>query len=261
MKIKNVSGATLTFKVGKRTHSLASNATTTVDETADALSDVIREVEGGNLELVGVPAIAHYAGTPARAGYVAVDLNTVVDTNSITIAGEVFEMDDNDTVTGDNTAVDISTGSPTHATIASRLKTAINANSVLSAIGLVADDIITLSSTNAKLILKATGATAIGDITITKSGSPITLATAVAAADGAGYRAVVVKATSAGTTLLLSTGLEEIYDAFVVVRTAAGARKAYDGAVTIGNGFLFFDASGSTDLANTDVVTAFVVGK
>lgn len=261
MKIKNVSGATLTFKVGKRSYSLASNATTSVDETTDALSDVIREVEAGNLELVGAPAIAHYSGTPARDGYVSVDLNTVVDTNTITIAGEVFEMDDDDTVTGDNTSVDISTGSPSHATIAARLKTAVNANSVLSALGLVADDVITLSSTNAKLILKATGTTVIGDITITKSGAPITLATAVAAADGAGYRAVVVKATSAGTTLLLSTGLEEVYDAVVLVRTAAGVRKAYDGAVTIGNGFLYFDASGSTDLANTDVVTAYVVGK
>lgn len=261
MKIKNVSGATLTFKAGKRTYSLENNATTVVDETTDSLADVIREVEGGNLELVGAPALAHYSGTPSRHGYVSVDLNTVVDGNSITIAGEVFEFDDNATVTGDNTAVDISTGSPSHATIAARLKTAVNANSVLSAIGLVADDIITLSSTNAKLILKATGSTAIGDITISKSGSPITLASAVAAADAAGYRAVVVKATAAGTTLLLSTGLEQVYDAFVIVRTAAGARKAYDGAVTIGNGFLYFDASGSTDLANTDVVTAFVVGK
>lgn len=261
MKIKNVSGATLTFKAGKRTYSLENNATTVVDETTDALADVIREVEGGNLELVGVPALAHYSGTPARHGYVSVDLNTVVDGNSITIAGEVFEFDSDATVTGDNTAVDISTGSPSHATIAARLKTAVNANSVLSAIGLVADDIITLSSTNAKLILKATGSTAIGDITISKSGSPVTLASAVAAADAAGYRAVVVKATATGTTLLLSTGLDQVYDAFVIVRTAAGARKAYDGAVTIGNGFLYFDASGSTDLANTDVVTAFVVGK
>lgn len=261
MKIKNVSGATLTFKAGKRTYSLENNATTVVDETTDSLADVIREVEGGNLELVGAPALAHYSGTPARHGYVSVDLNTVVDGNSITIAGEVFEFDDDDTVTGDNTAVDIGTGSPSHATIAARLKTAVNANSVLSAIGLVADDIITLSSTNAKLILKATGSTAIGDITISKSGSPVTLASAVAAADAAGYRAVVVKATATGTTLLLSTGLDQVYDAFVIVRTAAGARKAYDGAVTIGNGFLYFDASGDVDLANTDVVTAFVVGK
>lgn len=261
MKIKNVSGATLTFKTGNRSHVLASNAITAVDETTDSLADVVREVEAGNLELVGSPAVAQFAGTPARHGYVAVDLNTVADTNTLTVGGVVFEFDSNSTVTGTNTAVDIGTGSPSHATIADRLKTAINANATLAALGLVADDIVTVSSTNAKLILKATGATAIGDITISKSGSPITLATAVAAAESVGYRAVVVKATAAGTTLLLSTGLDTVYDAVILVRTAAGVRKAYDGAVTIGNGFLYLDASGSTDIASTDVVTAYVVGK
>ena len=261
MKIKNVSGATLTFKVGNRSYVLASNATTAVSETTDSLEDVIREVEAGNLELVGAPAISQFAGTPACPGYVSVDLNTVVDENTLTVGGVVFEFDDDSTVTGTNTAVDIATGTPSHATIADRLKTAINANATLSALGLVADDIITVSSTNAKLILKATGTTVIGDITISKSGAPITLATAVAAAEAVGYRAVVVKATSAGTTMLISTGLDTVYDAVILVRTSAGVRKAYDGAVTIGNGFLYLDASGSTDIASTDVVTAYVVGK
>ena len=252
MKIKNVSGSTLTFKVGKRTYVVANAATVAVDETNDSLIDI---------EIVGVPAVASFVGTPPRNGYVSVDLNTVADTNTLTIAGVVFEMDSNSTVTSGNTPVDIATGSPSQTTIAGRLKTAINANATLSALGLVATDVITISSTNAKLQLEATGSTLIGDITISKSGSPITLATAVAASDAVGYRTSTVVTTASASTLLVSTGLNLVTSYVISIVTSAGARKLYDGAITVGGGYLFLDATGSTDIASGDVVTIVANGK
>ncbi|NOQ30238.1 MAG: hypothetical protein GQ570_03850 [Helicobacteraceae bacterium] len=41
----------------------------------------------------------------------------------------------------------------------------------------------------------------------------------------------------------------------VVVRDAAGAAKAWDGAVTIADGLITVDNSGATDFAATDVIS------
>lgn len=262
MKVKNISGATLTFKAGKRTYTVANNVTTTIDDTLDALNDAISNVEAGRLELVTPPAVASYAGTPARYGYADLNLNsTLADADTLTIAGVVFEFDTaaSASITSGNTRVLLDAG-PVHATTAAALKTAINANSTLAALGLVADDIITLSTTNAKVILKATGTTLIADVTITQVGDGVDI-TKVNASDGLGYRTSVTKVTASATTALVNTGLESIHGFIVTLTTAAGASKLYNGLATIGGGFIYLDASGTVDIASTDIVNVVAFGK
>lgn len=265
MTIKNISGATFTFKVGKRSFVLADQATAIVAEDTVSIEDVVREANAGNIQIMTEPSIVqlaqYFGGTPARYGYREVDLNTVADTNTLTIAGKVFEFDADSTVTGSNTAIDIATGTPSQTTIATRLKTAINADTDLIALGLVAGEILTITSTNAKLILKATDAdNLIGSITISKSGSPITLATAVAASDSIAYKQTVSNTTAAGSTLLISTGLTTITSYVISVVTSGGVVKNYDGAAVVGGGFIYLNAVGSTDLASGDVVTVIAQG-
>jgi len=265
MTIKNITGATYTFKIGKRSFVLADQATTVADEDTVAIQDAVREANAGNIQIITEPSIVqlaqYFAGTPAREGYVAVDLNTVVDGNTITIAGEVFEFDSNSTVSGSNTPIDIATGSPSHAVIAARLQTAVNADTVLQGIGLVAGEILTITSTNAKLILKATNPNhLIGSITISKSGSPITLATAVAASASVAYKQSISNTTAAGTTMLINTGLTTITTYVISVVSSAGVVKNYDGTVVASGGFLYLNAAGAVDLASGDVVTVIAQG-
>ena len=149
---------------------------------------------------------------------------------------------------------------------AAGLKAAINANSTVAALGLVCTEIINLGVDDQRLILEARGSTAIADITISQSGDGINI-TKVNAADGAGFRQSVVKHTATATTALINTGLDSVDNVVVTVRTAAGAAKAYDGAVTISDtatgrgGYIFLDASGDTDIASTDVITVVAYGK
>lgn len=264
MTIQNISGGTYTFKVGKRSHTLADDATVVVDESTDSIADVVRELNAGKIQVNSVPDAVQlaqfFAGTPARDGYRAITFDTLVDENTVTIGGEVFEFDDDATVTGDNIAIDIATGSPSHATIAGRLKTAINANTVLTALGIVATEVFTISATNAILIVEAQGATLIGAVTITGTATRVTVATAVNLSASVAYRSSIVKATAAADTLLINTGLTTIVHYVIGVVTSAGAVKNYDGTVVASAGFMYLNASGSTDLASGDVVTVTAFG-
>lgn len=262
MKVKNISGATLTFKAGKRTYNAANNATVTIDDTTEALNDAISNVEAGRLELVTPPAIASYAGTPSRYGYADLNLNsTLADADTLTIAGVVFEFDTaaSNSITAGRTRVLLDAG-PAHATTAAALKTAINANSTLAALGLVADDIVSIAANNAKLILKATGDTAIADVTITQSGDGVDI-TKVNATDAIGYRTSVTRTVAAATTALVNTGLESVHGIVVTVTTSAGVSKKYDGVARIGGGFVYLDASGDVDIASTDIINVLAFGK
>ncbi len=262
MKVKNISGATLTFKAGKRTYTIGNNVTTTIDDTLDALNDAIENVEAGRLELVTVPAVASYAGTPARYGYADINLNsTLADGDILTIAGVVFEFDTaaSNSITAGRTRVLLDAG-PAHATTAAALKTAINADTTLIALGLVADEIISIAANNAKLILKATGSTVIGDITISQTGDGVDI-TKVDASEGIGYRTSVTKVTATAVTALVNTGLETVHGVIVTVTTSAGVSKAYNGVARISGGFVHLDDSGTVDIASTDIVNVVAYGK
>lgn len=262
MKVKNISGATLTFKAGKRTYTIGNNVTTTVDDTLDALNDAIAHVEAGRLELVTVPAVASYAGTPARYGYADINLNsTLADADTLTIGGVVFEFDTaaSNSITAGRTRVLLDAG-PAHATTAAALKTAINANATLSALGLVADEIISIAANNAKLILKATGTTLIADIAITQSGDGVDI-TKVNASEGVGYRTSVTKVVASAVTALVNTGLETVHGVIVTVTTSAGVSKAYNGVARISGSFVYLDDSSTVDIASTDIVNVVAYGK
>jgi ketosteroid isomerase-like protein len=264
MKVKNISGSSLTFGAGKRSHTIANNASVTVGDDGDTLNDVMVHVEAGRLELVGAPPLAHFSGTPSRYGYADLNLNsTLADTDYVTIAGVTFEFDTaaSGSITSGRTRVLLSDTSPMDdaETTAAAFKAAINANTTLATLGLVADDVIVISSTNAKVILKATGSTAIADVTITQSGNGVDI-TKVNASEAVGFRTSVVSATAAASTLLVNTGLESI-TGFTASVITAGVAKAYDGVATVGGGFIYFNAAGDTDLASGDVVVVTAHGK
>jgi hypothetical protein len=260
MKVKNISGGTLTFNAGNRTYSIANSATQTVDDTMECLNDVIALAKKGCLELVSPPPSAHYSGSPAAYGYADVDLATgLVDTYTFIAGGQVFEFD------GDNSLEDATATrvvwSATMATSAANLKAAINNNSVLSDMGLVADDIVTISGGKAKLIVKATGDTPIDEFDLDQTGVGITI-TEVAASDGSGYRTSTKVITAAGSTLLVDTGLQTIHDALILVRDSSGDRRAWAGTAIIGGGFLYLSGgSQATAMTNGDVVSIVAIGK
>lgn len=262
MKVKNISGNTLTFKAGVRTYVLNNSGETTTDDTLEAFNDAYGLYEKGLLEITeGLPALG-FLGSPAREGYADLNLNsTLADADTLTIAGVVFEFDTvaSNSVSGTNIRVVLVDPADAPAT-AANLKAAINGNAHLASLGLVAEDILPIGSTNAKLILKAKGSTDIDDVTITQVGDGVDIVK-VSAESSKVHRTSVVEHTATGTTALIYTGLVEVQSASVGVKTAAGASKAYDGTITYGGGFVYLDASGDADIASTDVVTVVAYGK
>lgn len=261
MKVKNISGGTLTFQAGNYSHTLDNNTTVTLEDTDKALNDVITHVQKGRLEIVTLPPSSQYVGTPATKGYAIIQLESdLVDTDTLTIGSVTFEIDEAaDGVVGSNIAVTAADATD-NAVTAAGLKAAINANATLDALGLKVNDIIDLGVDDQRLILEAEGDTLIGDVTISQTGDGIAI-TKVNAAVSAGFRESVIKVTAGAATAIVNTGLEECYDATVLVRTAAGVRKAYDGAVTIGGKFIYISDSGSTDIADTDELIIHAYGK
>lgn len=265
MKVKNISGGRLTFKVGKRTHTIDSAATQTVDDSIETINDVIDHVHKGRLEIVGPPPVAQYGGTPERYGYAALNLQAdLVNADTVTIAGATFEFDadaaGSPTVTGTNIPVLLSAN---WTDMANALKTAINANATLSALGLVADDVLTAAADSSYVILKAKGDLAIADVTITQAGDGIGI-TKVNAQEGAGHRiAHVVHVQPDATSALIDTGLESIVDFWYQIRlTKGGALHTYNGVPVIGGGFIYFPADADpAALAENNVITITAIGK
>lgn len=258
MKVKNVSGSTLTVAVGRRTYTIANNGIQEVDESTEAYKSVSQEITKGNLQIAELPAPALFTGKPSVRGYAAIQLNTVINTDVVTVGSTTFEFEavSPDGVTAGNTAVSI--GANTQAA-AANLKTAINANASLAAAGIVADDVVNVSTSRAYVIVKATGSTAIADVTVSSPDSTITI-TKVNAADATGLQQVAMQHTCTAAEQLVTVGLNSITDYTFWVRTAAGAIKAYDGTVIKGDGFLFFDDDGATDLAATDTIFILAFG-
>lgn len=262
MKVKNISGAALTFKAGRRTHTKANNGITTVEEDYATLSDVITQVEAKRLEIVTPPAIAAYGGSPARAGFIELNLNsTLADADYVVVEGVTFEFDTavSNSITAGRTRVLLD--ATAHATTAGALKTAINADTTLSALGIVADEIITVASDNAKLLIRATGSTALADVTITQSGDGVDIRTAVVAVDPVALRTSTVVVTATSATVMVDTGLESITGTHITVRTAAGVIKAYNGTVLYAGGVIFLNDVNTVDIASTDIVTITAFGK
>lgn len=260
MKVKNISGHTLSFQAGTRNYVTSNNAVAILDDNSETLNDVIEHVRKGRLEIVTLPPVAQYSGTPQLYGYAEIALGSgLADEDTLTIAGVTFEIDEAaDGVEGANIAVTAADATANGVT-ADGLKAAINANTTLSKLGLVVDDVIKISNDDARIIIKAKGAMSIADADISKTGG-FTI-TETDSADSVGYRTATVKVVATSATPLINTGLDSIFATFVSVRTAAGAVKAYDGTVTIGGGFVHLGSDGDVDIAATDVIVLQAVGK
>jgi len=266
MTIKNISGGSLSFNVGTRNYVLADNAEQVIDDNHKTLNDVTEHIRKNRLEVVSSPPVAQYCATPDTYGYALVTLNTVIDTDAISIGGEIFEIDEaaNGVVAGTAvTAVDATDMAVT----AAGLKAAINANSVLDALGVKADDIINTVASVSYLVIEARGDTLIADVAITTADATITIAK-TAAAVGGGYRWSVKTFDPGTTTAMVNTGLDSIDTVHVLVKlTSASDITQYDmdvhfdGNISIGGGFVHLSDSGTYDFADGDTVTVIAFGK
>lgn len=254
MKVQNISGSLQTFKAGKRTYSIANNAIATVDEDIDSLADVLKGMREGRLRIVSPPATTAYAGSDAYAKFIDIDLDDVADTNSVTLGSVTFEFDANAAVTAGNVLVALGANT---AAAGANLKTAINAHAALQAAGVVAAELLVTSSSLVKLIVDDPN----NFISTTdSSGAGVTVSTR-AAADAAGQRTTVRTFVADKTAIAVPHGLASVDGVVVSVLTSAGVVKKYDGVVTVSGRFVFLDASGSVDVANTDKVTVVAYGK
>ena len=261
MKVKNISGSTFVFKAGTRTYSLANAATTTVDDTVEAINDVQNWIKDDKLEVVSPPLSSFFTGSPDTHSYAVVTLESdLVDTDTLTVDSVVFEIDESaNGVTGTNVAV-TAASSTNNAVTAAGLKAAINANTTLAAAGLTAEGVINLGADDQRLIIRSE-TTPIADVTVTQAGDGLAI-TKVAAATGVGYRQTVTTFTASGTTALVNTGLNTLHNVTVIVRSAAGTTKLYDGTptVAVGGGFVYIPAGSTVSMASTDVVTVVAYG-
>lgn len=73
-------------------------------------------------------------------------------------------------------------------------------------------------------------------------------------AKGASHTVTAADVTAGTVTVHLNhlTGPTAVV---VQVRTSAGVVKAHDGAVTVGDGYVSIDNSGTVDFADTDVIS------
>lgn len=260
MKIKNVSGATATFQLGKRsTVTLANNGTAIVADDYKTMTDVLSWVKLNQLEVVEGDAASHVVTETGVKGYKLITLDTVVDTDIITIAGVNFEFESTSGVTEGNVSVTI--GANTNAAAAA-LKTAVNANATCDAAGAKIRDVIDIATTRSILVLEAEDDTAIADIAATESENTISIATAVTAVDPAAHLVSVISVVPAAAEAVVVTGLNSITAVIAQVRTTAGgAILAFDGNVIINGGSIFFDDQGSVDLSTSVTLTVIAFGK
>lgn len=251
MKVTNISGSEVSFDAGGRNYVVANAATQQVDDSLEAINAVMDLVEKNVLQLSEPPRVATYVGSADIPDYMIIKGNTVTDGDTITLYGSTFEFD----VAADGvTAGNIDVNGATDAAAFDNLKTAINGVQAFKDAGLVATDRIS-DGTDEILILRATGDVRITDITDEASAGTGTYSfTNVANPDPVARRQVVLSHTATATTELVVTGLTSIDEYYMVLRNSSGAVKAYDGAVTIGGGTLYFDASGAVDIAATDVL-------
>lgn len=256
MQVKNISGRELAVKLGRQSLTLAANQTATYPDTPAAIADANRFITLGYLELITAPVANVIQGdvdVPASVLLAFTGQPTAAET--ITINGVVFEaVAAAEDVTEGNVAYVL--GGSVAATVAA-LQTAVAANATLKAARISITDKITVGASDVRALVRGVDTTAVS----VSEGSTNVAATTVAAVNRQGYRSVKTVVTAAATTHLFDSGLEQIIGVQVQVRSAAGAVKAYDGVVQLSDGLIYLDASGSADIASTDLITIDAWGK
>lgn len=172
----------------------------------------------------------------------------LADGDTVTIDGVTYEADDDSSVTDGNIAVDI-TGNASVADDLDDLVTAVKANQ--------ADDYRVIDGTTYMAVLARhrrpfdTAATIGNGVTLVEENP-------VVPASDASLPAIAQRAADAADVTAGFIGFSfgnPVVGAEAFVRTSAGVTKAHDGALTISGELVTLDNSGTTDFADTDVVT------
>jgi len=257
MNIKNVSGIENYFAAGKRGVRLANNATATVEDTPEAMKDVLAAVYNGLLEIVETPNTAALMGVTDRpVGVLITVANDVAEGAYSIIEGVTFEYVNTAGASVEAGAVEVVTDDDDAAAASAALKAAINANATLADLKIRAINVI---NTSAVEIYRTDGDLATA-ITVDVTNSTDT-ETAIAGIDNTAKSFVVVSQAGAATAFTVHTGLKSIdFFTFYSTVTATGATAPYDGTATPEGGSIDFDNGGSSDIVGTDLVYVLAYG-
>lgn len=180
--------------------------------------------------------------------------NTLVDEETITILGKVYEFDDDDAVIAGHVKVTIG---GTAALSAAALLAAINANKPTPGVTASLDP---LDNTKVRLTADARGTAGNGAVTETVADAGVTVH------DLIGGEAGATQTESRGAYTVLQDDIDGVksievdssltsprFCIYQVLR--AGVALAYDGAFTISSSKLRWAQAGSTDMAAGDIIT------
>jgi hypothetical protein len=247
------------INLGTKQVRLAYNETAIFPDDDSKVYRDARNLESqGLIEIVEGPAqTTHLSPKTLPAWSMVTVSDTGTDEDTLTIGDVVFELDDDASVTAGNVSVTI--GDDAEAT-ADALATAINAST----------DVLVKATRGAEgsaeviYLHHKTNAVTGSSVALAESSTALTIIGGGTELEdgtyGANMSAVVATLTATATTDRIVTGLTAIDHFIVQVRTAAGAIKAYDGAITTSGGVIYLDAAGSTDIAATDTITVIAFG-
>ena len=108
MKIKNITGVTRLFDLGRRSQELAANQILKTDDDVKTQEAVGRHVEAGSLQLIEPPRASNALYTRPTPVTFAVKTGALArwaDGDILTMCGVVFEVDTNSTITTGRIAV------------------------------------------------------------------------------------------------------------------------------------------------------------
>lgn len=269
MKIKNVSGVTKSFSLGKvysgtlacgPDGDLTNGATATfADGDAEAEAQVALLAAAGTIDILSAPGLKDL-----------VPFNTYPDHILVTCGNGTAKAADDDAIVIAGTTFTLADASGTSVASATALKALINADADLAAAGVVARDVI--NSDGAGTDLRATLVVDISahadpsSVTVSSTGSGRLTIARVAAAQNVQRMTVrtttgtLAGATGATLSAVVHVGLRDVQTAFVFVRTSAGVMKAFDGVTTVSGALVAVDWSGATDIAATDTIVVFAFG-
>jgi hypothetical protein len=277
MIVQNITGETRYFGFVPRGHegpnyvrgrTLLPSATATLpDNDADTFAKVQAYVAAGALKIVQGPASANEIASvnlPAT-GYISCAAGGTSSGDVLTSLGQAFKFaaDPGSGVLGtfysSLSARWAGANNSTPATCMGTLKTAINN----AALGVVADTAVLVGTTAYLPLRAAAGNTVNTGLTLVKTtGTNLAVsgATLGAGVSGGARNVAIIHYTvtsadvSAGL-IVFSTSLVNVGEFVVQAQTATGQVKAWDGLAQVTGSSIVVDNSGSTDLANTDLLT------
>lgn len=175
----------------------------------------------------------------------------VANGETFTIGADVFEFRTSGAPTAGRIAVDVS-GGVTPATALAAAAAAINGATTYSAVVANGNLVVIHDRPGISVACSETMA-GVGNVWVAAALYGHRAESEIPAIPVQQSRVVTAGEVTAGVFALGFNGTVQAAD--VQVRTAAGLLKAYDGVTTISGRIVTLDATGSTDLAATDVVT------